>query len=110
MLVLPPLVSYIPSMRQVYVTLKSTSEVRFKEYGTESIEVIDNGSGIAPDDYDAVGKHRFCLCLETVSPLQQHCLLIRSFTNVKGEALHLPIPIHSSRVCEKLVVQEFVQP
>lgn len=36
--------------------LESESEVRFKEHGTESIEVIDNGSGIAPEDYDALGK------------------------------------------------------
>ena len=31
-------------------------EVRFKEYGIASIEVIDNGSGIAAKDYDAIGK------------------------------------------------------
>jgi hypothetical protein len=34
------------------------SEVRFKDYGTESIEVVDNGSGIAAADYDSVGAHR----------------------------------------------------
>ncbi|KAI0049102.1 DNA mismatch repair protein MutL [Auriscalpium vulgare] len=33
-------------------------EVRFKEYGLRSIEVIDNGTGIAPQNYDSVGlKH-----------------------------------------------------
>ncbi|EPQ53006.1 DNA mismatch repair protein MutL [Gloeophyllum trabeum ATCC 11539] len=33
-------------------------EVRFKDYGLKSVEVIDNGSGIAPEDYDSVGlKH-----------------------------------------------------
>lgn len=31
------------------------SEVRFKNYGLDSIEVIDNGTGIPPADYDAVG-------------------------------------------------------
>lgn len=31
-------------------------EVRFKEYGLDVIEVVDNGSGIAPGDYDAIGK------------------------------------------------------
>lgn len=31
-------------------------EVRFKNYGLDSIEVIDNGTGIAPADYDAVGE------------------------------------------------------
>lgn len=34
-------------------------EVRFKDYGLVSVEVIDNGSGLAPDDYDTVGE----LCL-----------------------------------------------
>ncbi|THG95923.1 hypothetical protein EW026_g5813 [Hermanssonia centrifuga] len=29
-------------------------EVRFREHGLESIEVVDNGSGISPPDYDAV--------------------------------------------------------
>ncbi|THH30140.1 hypothetical protein EUX98_g4035 [Antrodiella citrinella] len=33
-------------------------EVRFKEYGIDSVEVIDNGSGICPNDYEAVAlKH-----------------------------------------------------
>lgn len=30
--------------------------MRFKEHGLESVEVIDNGSGIAPADYDVVGE------------------------------------------------------
>ncbi|TFY64260.1 hypothetical protein EVJ58_g2745 [Rhodofomes roseus] len=29
-------------------------EVRFKDHGVASFEVIDNGSGIAPEDYDAI--------------------------------------------------------
>ncbi|PIL33827.1 hypothetical protein GSI_03533 [Ganoderma sinense ZZ0214-1] len=34
----------------------STSiEVRFKDYGLESFEVVDNGSGIPPKDYDYIG-------------------------------------------------------
>lgn len=31
-------------------------EVRFKQYGVKSIEVIDNGCGIAEEDYDTLGK------------------------------------------------------
>jgi DNA mismatch repair protein PMS2 len=35
-----------------------TTEVRFKEYGAESIEVIDNGTGISADNYDSLAlKH-----------------------------------------------------
>ncbi|KAI0263552.1 hypothetical protein BC834DRAFT_886174 [Gloeopeniophorella convolvens] len=33
-------------------------EVRFKDYGLKSVEIIDNGSGVAPEDYDSVAlKH-----------------------------------------------------
>ena len=31
-------------------------DVRFKNHGLDSIEVQDNGSGIAKDDYDTIGK------------------------------------------------------
>lgn len=34
----------------------ASSEVRFKDYGLESFEVIDNGSGISPADYDSIGE------------------------------------------------------
>ena len=32
------------------------TEVRFKEYGVKSVEVVDNGSGIAEEDYDSIGE------------------------------------------------------
>jgi DNA mismatch repair ATPase MutL len=32
-------------------------EVRTKENGTELLEIIDNGSGIAPDDFDKLCKN-----------------------------------------------------
>ncbi|EJC99530.1 DNA mismatch repair protein MutL, partial [Fomitiporia mediterranea MF3/22] len=36
----------------------TTIDVKFKDYGLQSFEVIDNGSGIAPEDYDHVAmKH-----------------------------------------------------
>jgi signal transduction histidine kinase len=31
-------------------------EVRFKDYGLKALEVIDNGSGIAPENYESIGK------------------------------------------------------
>lgn len=30
-------------------------EVRFKNYGLDSIEVIDNGDGVAPENYETIG-------------------------------------------------------
>ena len=44
------------------------SEVRFKDYGLESFEVIDNGSGIRPDDYHSIGESSIRL----LSPLEFH--------------------------------------
>jgi DNA mismatch repair protein PMS2 len=31
-------------------------EVRFKDYGLKTLEAIDNGSGIAPENYESIGK------------------------------------------------------
>jgi len=31
-------------------------EVRFKCNGLDAIEVIDNGDGISPDNYESIGK------------------------------------------------------
>ena len=44
-------------------------EVRFKDYGLESFEVIDNGSGIRPDDYHSIGVS----FVRPLSPHGTHC-------------------------------------
>ena len=40
----------------VLLILLVYSEVKFYDHGVKSFEVIDNGSGIAPEDYDNVGE------------------------------------------------------
>jgi signal transduction histidine kinase len=46
-------VHFFPS--QSYVPLTRTAEVRFKQYGLATIEVIDNGGGIAEENYEGPG-------------------------------------------------------
>jgi DNA mismatch repair ATPase MutL len=40
----------------VFIRRVELLEVRFKDHGLDAIEVIDNGVGIAPVDYDVVGE------------------------------------------------------
>jgi DNA mismatch repair protein PMS2 len=70
----------------------TTIEVRFKEYGADLIEVIDNGSGIESSNYDSLAlKHH-------TSKLQDFADLIRVTTfGFRGEAL--------SSLCELAKVQ-----
>ena len=37
-------------------------EIRLKEYGKETVEVIDNGSGILPANYEALGIVLLSVC------------------------------------------------
>ncbi|KAK7677860.1 hypothetical protein QCA50_019172 [Cerrena zonata] len=57
-------------------------DIRFKDYGTESIEVSDNGSGIAPEDYDAIALKHHTSKLETFEDLSS----VSTF-GFRGEAL-----------------------
>lgn len=52
-------------------------EVRFRNHGLDAIEVVDNGTGIAPEDYDSVGMmsltpvHKY-MTLTMSSPQTSH--------------------------------------
>jgi DNA mismatch repair protein PMS2 len=37
-------------------------EIRFKNFGLKSIEVVDNGSGIAEADFDSIGTRKSSRC------------------------------------------------
>ncbi|ETW76828.1 hypothetical protein HETIRDRAFT_66078 [Heterobasidion irregulare TC 32-1] len=60
----------------------SSIEVRFKDYGLKSIEVIDNGCGIAPADYDSIALKHHTSKLAAFADLST----VRSF-GFRGEAL-----------------------
>ncbi|KDQ18354.1 hypothetical protein BOTBODRAFT_127226 [Botryobasidium botryosum FD-172 SS1] len=57
-------------------------EVRFKDYGVGSVEVIDNGSGIAAKDYDAIALKHHTSKLAAFEDLTT----VRTF-GFRGEAL-----------------------
>ncbi|KAF8577109.1 DNA mismatch repair protein MutL [Ramaria rubella] len=72
----------------------TTIDVRFKEYGLKSIEVIDNGHGISEEDYDNVGD----------AALKHHTSKLASFEDLgtvltfgfRGEALSSLCALSSS--------------
>jgi DNA mismatch repair protein PMS2 len=45
----------------------TTIDIRFKNYGTELIEVSDNGTGVTEDNFAALSKflHRIAFCSVT---------------------------------------------
>lgn len=57
-------------------------EVRFKNYGLDSIEVQDNGSGIASDDYETIALKHYTSKLSTYDDLSS----LQTF-GFRGEAL-----------------------
>jgi DNA mismatch repair protein PMS2 len=57
-------------------------EVRFRNYGLDSLEVIDNGSGISPENYDSIALKHFTSKLTSYSDLDN----VTTF-GFRGEAL-----------------------
>lgn len=57
-------------------------EVRFKNYGLDSIEVQDNGSGIAPSNYDSIALKHYTSKLSSYDDLSS----LQTF-GFRGEAL-----------------------
>jgi DNA mismatch repair protein PMS2 len=57
-------------------------EVRFRNNGLDSIEVQDNGSGIAPDDYETIALKHYTSKLATYDDLSS----LQTF-GFRGEAL-----------------------
>jgi len=76
-------------------------EVRFKDYGLKILEVIDNGSGIAPENYESIGKlsslslSSSAFLISFGSALKHHTSKLASFSDLtsvltfgfRGEAL-----------------------
>ena len=62
--------------------LTGDAEVRFKNNGLDSIEVQDNGSGIAPDDYETIALKHYTSKLSTYDDLSS----LKTF-GFRGEAL-----------------------
>jgi DNA mismatch repair protein PMS2 len=70
----------------------SFAEIRFKEYGAESIEVIDNGSGISSENYESLALKHHTSKLTTFQDLTS----VQTF-GFRGEAL--------SSLCELSTLQ-----
>ncbi|PCH42834.1 DNA mismatch repair protein MutL [Wolfiporia cocos MD-104 SS10] len=60
----------------------SSIEVRLKDYGMDTIEVVDNGSGIDPKDYDAIALKHHTSKLSSFTDLTTVCTF-----GFRGEAL-----------------------
>jgi DNA mismatch repair protein PMS2 len=74
-------------------------EIKLKEMGTELIEVIDNGSGIDPENYEALAMKHCTSKLENFSDL----ISVQSF-GFRGEALNALCELSGSfRVSTKTI-------
>lgn len=66
----------------VIKSVLSSPEVRIREYGSELLEVVDNGSGVAPGNYQALTLKHHTSKLEEFSDLAT----VETF-GFRGEAL-----------------------
>ncbi|KAF8625447.1 hypothetical protein AX17_006848 [Amanita inopinata Kibby_2008] len=78
----------------------SSIEVRFKQYGVTSVEVVDNGCGIADEDWDTVGLKHYTSKLSAFEDLTT----VRTF-GFRGEALS-----SLCALCESVVVTTATKP
>lgn len=60
----------------------TVEEVRFKNHGLDALEVIDNGDGIAPDNYESLALKHYTSKLRSYSDLES----VTTF-GFRGEAL-----------------------
>jgi DNA mismatch repair protein PMS2 len=71
-----------PELMAALLTHDACKEVRFKNQGLDSIEVQDNGSGIAPHNYESVALKHYTSKLASYDDLSE----LRTF-GFRGEAL-----------------------
>ena len=64
-----PVRSECDTRAHVQSLVTRVTEVRFKDHGLDTIEVIDNGHGIAPADFDSVGE---CTLIRKRGPDTDH--------------------------------------
>eukprot|EP01137_Pigoraptor_chileana_P005804 Opistho-2@49384 len=76
-------------------------EVRLREYGSEAVEVIDNGSGIEPSDYEALTLKHYTSKIATFDDLTS----VSTF-GFRGEALSSLCALGKLAVVTRTAAQE----